>query len=133
MLFGFAKESRPPRVTVSGLDAEAPSGQWTLRRINDQHAVQSLKLQESFGLYVPVAVRLVLRDIRLVERKAHAPMLPRPPERLASSLQHAPNCPRNGPGDSLVPGLEQCNKIARQYVLLGELLAITDNPASLGE
>jgi hypothetical protein len=24
--------------------------------------------------------------------------------------------------------LEQCNKIARQNVLLGEMLAITDNP-----
>jgi hypothetical protein len=47
--------------------------------------------------------------------------------------RHAPNCPRNGPGDSLVPGLEQCNKIARQYVLLGELLAIIDNPAGLRE
>jgi hypothetical protein len=32
-----------------------------------------------------------------------------------------------------VPGLEQCNKIARQNVLLGEMLAITDNPASLRE
>jgi hypothetical protein len=51
------KESRPPRVTVSGLDVEAPSGRWTLRRINGKHAVQSLKLSEFFGLYVPVAVR----------------------------------------------------------------------------
>jgi len=29
--------------------------------------------------------------------------------------------------------LEQCNKIARQNVLLGELLAITDNRKSLRE
>jgi hypothetical protein len=47
--------------------------------------------------------------------------------------RHAPNCPRDGPGGSLVPGLEQCNKIARQNVLLGELLAITDNRKSLRE
>jgi hypothetical protein len=36
--FDFAEGARPPRATVSGLDVEAPSGRWTLRRINDQHA-----------------------------------------------------------------------------------------------
>ena len=51
----------------------------------------------------------------------------------SAAPRHAPNCPRNGPGGSLVPGLEQCNKIARQNVLLGELLAITDNRKSLRE
>jgi hypothetical protein len=44
-----------------------------------------------------------------------------------AAARHAPNCPRNGPGGSLVRGSEQCHKIARQIVLLGKRPTVTDN------